>query len=132
MATEILSAGATRILRNLLSQALIAVNNGDKTEALANLTQALGMTQANLEPAAPAEDPPPDEPAESIYDRIQEQREALFGAMAMVAVTRDSIDKDLDYDRHRILEDTYNALDELGYALDAIACDAKDAQDGAP
>lgn len=108
------------ILRDLLSQALVSVNNGEKTEALANLTQALGLTPAEV---APAEEPPAETP--SIYERIQQQCLDLFGAMAMVAVTRDSIDPDQDYERHRVLEDTYAKLDKLGYALDEIAGDAK-------
>lgn len=122
-----ITPGVSRILVNVLQQAEAAIKGDDRDEALANIRQALRFVQAP-EAEASAETPS-DEPADkpSVYERLQQQRLDLFGAMAMVAVTRDSIDPDEDYERNRILNDTYDKLDRLGYALDEIACDAQGA-----
>lgn len=63
-------------------------------------------------------------PGGSIAKRIQEQRGELFGAMAVVAVTRDSIAMDDDCDRHIVLRDTYERLNRIASDLCDIADDA--------
>lgn len=62
----------------------------------------------------------------SIPDRIEDLRNDMFGAMAMIAVARDSVDWEDNYDLNRVLDDAYKAFYRIAEELNEVSCDAKE------
>lgn len=61
----------------------------------------------------------------SIEERIEDQRNELFGAMAVIAVARDSVTMEANCDLHRALADAYKWVDRVALTLNEISTDAK-------
>ena len=100
-------------LAELLQQTETLLNRGEVAEALSVVAQVRQYVE-----------PPADKPeTKAPRERIQEQRSELFGVMASIYVTAESINPDHDYDRHRVLTEAYDRLDTIATALDEIAGD---------
>lgn len=70
--------------------------------------------------------PPVKEPRLTIEQRIEAERNEMFGAMAIVAVTRDSVSMEDNCDMHRALADAYRWLYKIAGTLNEISTDAKE------
>jgi hypothetical protein len=64
------------------------------------------------------------DPIPTIGDRIESQRDAMFAVMAVIAVARDSVDREENYSLNCVLGDAYDRLDGIAGALEVIGGDA--------
>lgn len=104
-------------LIQLLQQAEGLINRGETAVAL-------GLIGIAKKEAAQETN---DEPKDTIPDRIEEQRGALFRIQAALGIATRSLKDDSDCDLRRVLSDAYGALDEIAHQLDLIETDVRQA-----
>ena len=67
-----------------------------------------------------------------LSQRIEQQRDAIFGPMAMIAVARDSVSIEVDCNMNRLLDDAYKGLDKAALELWQISADVRRLDRGQP
>lgn len=65
------------------------------------------------------------ESKDTLTERIDAQRDAIFGAQALISVTIDSIDSEKDFARHHVLRDVHERLENIATELDRIEIDLR-------
>lgn len=106
-----------RNLHELLQQTETLLNRGEVAEALSVIAQ--------VKQRADDESPGEAEPKQTIPERIEALRGDLFGVQSIVSVTRDSIDRDQDWDRYAVLDRVYDELDAIATEMESIAGDVR-------
>lgn len=94
----------------LLEQAEGLLNRGEIAVALG----LIGMAKKEASEAT-------DEAKDTLPDRIEALRGDLFAVQSIVAVTRDSIDRDEDFARHSVLDRVYDDLNAIATEMESVA-----------
>ena len=66
----------------------------------------------------------------SLETRIEDLRDVLFGAMAIVSVVSESINSEEDYCRHRALKEAHSQLYDIGLEMNEISGDVRTLEKG--
>lgn len=128
-----MSAANTDTVLHHLTKAEDMLVRGDHAEALSIITQTKQQLALTMEQVRDAVSLPPMQDASEASEkddietspagRIDELRDKLLGAQAIVEVVKESIDPDRDYCRWRALSEAYESLESIATEMECVCND---------